>query len=147
MSAAHTPLTVLALFLTVQYLSEIVSALLAATPPGALEHYTTLELAALELGIMIPLHLVGAALLWRGRPLGYLLGALLVFTALMTFMSLTVAAFISVMAYAIGGAVDVAVPALLIVVAAWFSYAVFRAVGDDGRGGAASERVDSTPVG
>lgn len=132
-------LTVLALFLTAQYLWQIAPALLTGTPPAALEHYTTLELAALELGIMIPLHLAGAVLLWRSRPLGYLLGAVLVFTALMTFVSLTVAAFISALGYGIGGGADVAIPAILTVVAAWFSFAVFGAVGD-GHGGAATQQ-------
>jgi hypothetical protein len=48
-----------------QYLLQVVTAYAAGRPPATLEHYTTLELAALELGIMVPLHIVGGASLWR----------------------------------------------------------------------------------
>jgi hypothetical protein len=121
-------LVVLGLFLMVQYLTEILGSYSTGSPPPSLGVYTTLELAALELGIMIPLHFVAAALLLKRRPAGFLLGALLVFTALMTFVSLLVGAFISWSAYRLGGVPDMVVPMVLTLVAAGFSVAVFAAV-------------------
>jgi hypothetical protein len=63
-------MAVLGTFLLSQYLREILTAYHSGTAPASLGHYTTLELAALELAIMVPLHLTGAILLWRKRGLG-----------------------------------------------------------------------------
>ena len=121
---------ILGLFLVVQYMSEILTAYRTGSPPASLGIYTTLELAALELAIMIPLHASGAILLWRKRPLGYLLGVILVFTAFMTFVSLAAASLISYFVYGRGSVLDVAIPVVLTVIAAGFSAAVFIHVGD-----------------
>jgi hypothetical protein len=68
-----------AAILTAQYLAEIFTAYLAGTPPASLDHYTTLELAGLELGIMIPLHILAGVLLWRQKAWGYVLATVLAF--------------------------------------------------------------------
>lgn len=47
------------LILLAQYLTEVIAAYTTGNPPASLDHYTTLELASLELGIMIPLHIIG----------------------------------------------------------------------------------------
>ena len=73
-----------------QYLEQVLTAYAARRPPAALEHYTTLELAALELGIMVPLHIVGGVLLWRRHAWGYLIAIPLAFAAAMTFVALSV---------------------------------------------------------
>jgi uncharacterized membrane protein YfhO len=80
----------LGVVLLFQNLEQVLTAYAAGRPPAALEHYTTLELAALELGIMVPLHIVGGALLWRRRAWGYLIAIPLAFTAAMTFIALSV---------------------------------------------------------
>ncbi len=80
----------LALVLLALYLSQIVGSLVTGQPPELLESYTTLELAALELGFMIPLHVLGAALLWRGNAWGYLIALPLAFTAAITFVALAI---------------------------------------------------------
>jgi hypothetical protein len=123
-------MVILGLFLLVQYLTEILTAYRTGNPPASLGIYTSLELAALELAIMIPLHATGAILLWRKRPLGYLLGAILAFTASMTFVSLAAASLMSYVAYGRGSVLDVAIPVFLTVVAAGFSAAVFTQVAD-----------------
>lgn len=133
-------MVVLGVFLLVQYLSEIVLAYRSGNPPASLGVYTTLELAALELGIMIPLHLAGAVLLWKKRPLGYVLGILLVFTAFMTFVSLALASLVSYFQYGRGALLDTAVPVVLALVAMGFSVAVFTGVGNEHAGEEAVEQ-------
>ena len=75
------------------------------------------------------------------RPLGYVLGILLLFTAFMTFVSLSVAALMSYFQYGRGAVPDVAVPVMLTLVAMDFSVAVFSAVGDQRAGGTAVEQA------
>lgn len=97
-------------------------------PPAALGVYTTLELAALELGIMIPLHISGGILLWKQKPIGYLLSTLLAFAAFMTFISLSVSSLMFYFLFGKGSVLDVAVPIILAVVATGFSVEIFRQV-------------------
>jgi hypothetical protein len=66
---------ILAAFLTMAWLGRIVPALIAGTPPFGLESYTTLVIQALDLGIIVPASALSAVLLWRRRPWGYALGA------------------------------------------------------------------------
>lgn len=119
---------ILGLFLLVQYLGEILPAFGSGKPPASLGVYTTLELAALELGIMIPLHLLGGVSLWRQRAIGYLLAILLTFTALMTFISLGVSTVMLHILYEVGGVFDVAIPIVLAAVTLGFSAAIMRQV-------------------
>jgi hypothetical protein len=72
-----------------QYLEQVLTAYATGRAPAPLEHYTTLELAALELGIMVPLHVIAGVLLWRRRSWGYLIAIPLTFTAAMTFVALS----------------------------------------------------------
>lgn len=119
-------LVTLAAFLLVQYLTEIIAAYHRGEPPDSLGAYTTLELAALELGIMIPLHLATAILLWRRRAAGYLAAIVLTFTAQMTFISLSVAGLILHFGLGRGGGTEISVPAVLAVVATGFSAVIYR---------------------
>src|SRR3972149_2287976 len=119
---------ILGLFLFVQYGVEILSAYGSGQPPGSLGMYTTLELAALELGIMVPLHIGGGILLWQRQAIGYLLTILLLFTALVTFIALSVAALMFYFFFKSGSVADVAIPVILATVATGFSIAVFRQV-------------------
>ncbi len=81
---------VLAVALLSQYLAQILTAYATGKPPAPLETYTTLELAALELGIMVPLHVIGGVLLWRRHAWGYLIAIPLAFGAAMTFVALSI---------------------------------------------------------
>jgi hypothetical protein len=117
---------ILGLFLLLQYLAEILSSYSSGKPPTSLRIYTTLELAALELGIMVPLHILGGILLWKQKPMGYLLSTLLAFAAFMTFISLSVSALILYLPFGRGSLFDVAVPIILAIVATGFSVVIFR---------------------
>ena len=83
-------LLVLGAVLLSQHLGLILTAYVTGQPPAPLEHYTTLELSALELGIMVPLHVVGGVLLWRRHAWGYLIAIPLAFAAAMTFIALSI---------------------------------------------------------
>jgi len=123
---------ILGLFLLFRYLAEILSAYRSGKPPATLGVYTTLELAALELGIMVPLHILGGIFLWRRKAVGYLLAILLAFAAFMTFISLAVASLMTYFLYRRGSVFDVAIPITLAVAAAGFSFVIFRRMKDQG---------------
>ena len=80
----------LAVALLYQYLVQILTSYATGRPPAVLETYTTLELAALELGIMVPLHVVGGVLLWRRHAWGYLIAIPLAFAAAVAFIALSI---------------------------------------------------------
>jgi hypothetical protein len=121
-------LTLLAAFLLIQYVIWVLSAYLSGTPPKTLGPYTTLELPALELGIMIPLHLIGAVLLWKRKPGGYLLGIVLAFAAFMTFVSLAAGTLALYFFYDRAGAFDIGMVITLVGIAAVFSALSLRRV-------------------
>jgi hypothetical protein len=100
--------------LLAQYLEEVIGAYAAGSPPPSLAVYTTLELASIELGIMVPLHFLGGILLWKRQPAGYLLAVVLAFAAALAFIPLSLGQYILATVYQSGGAADVvalAVPA------------------------------------
>ncbi len=117
---------ILGLFLMSQYLMQIIPSMVTGKAPVSLEIYTTLELAVLELGIMVPLHLVGGILLWNSRPSGYVLSILLTFTAMMTFLSLSVAALIFRIQYSSGELMDLFVPIVLSFITIGFSVSILK---------------------
>lgn len=117
---------VLGLFLFVQYTAEILTAYCSGGPPLSLGVYTTLELAALELGIMVPLHIWGGLALWQQKAGGYILAIILTFTALMTFISLSMAVLLLYFMYHSGSGLDVSVPVVLALITLWFSLAITR---------------------
>ena len=117
---------VLGLLLSTLYLVEIVSAYVSGKPPATLQIYTTLELAALEMGLMIPLHFAGGWLLWKKHPTGYVVTILLAFMAGMTFVSLSVAQALLYFSYQRGMLSDVALPIGLALIACGFSLVVFK---------------------
>jgi hypothetical protein len=124
----------LGVILALQYSFEIISSLVTSRPPAALQIYTTYELAALELGIMVPLHLIGGILLLRKKAAGYLLSVLLSFTAAMTFISLSAGAAILLSAsgnFALQhpSLADIIVPSSLAVIASAFSMVIFFRMG------------------
>ncbi len=120
----------LGLFLPISYLAQIVPAYTTGVPPASLEIYTTLELAALELGIMVPLHVVGGLLLLRGRAWGYAMAILLAFAAGTTFMALSVAQALLYFVYGWGGPADVILMVVFAVIASGFAFAAFKRAGE-----------------
>jgi len=119
------------LFLSYQYLSEIFSAYAAGLPPTSLAHYTTLELAAMEVGIMIPLHFIAGVLLWKKNAIGSLLAGVLVFASLMTFTALAIANLVLYMNYEIGVVMDFAVPIILTMIVLLLVVSIVRHVDSD----------------
>jgi hypothetical protein len=93
--------------LLAQYLAEVIGAYATGTPPPSLAVYTTLELASIELGIMVPLHFLGGILLWKRQAAGYLLAVILAFAAAMAFVSLSIGQFMLWTVYNIGTATDI----------------------------------------
>jgi hypothetical protein len=115
-----------AVILTAQYLAEIITAYLDGVPPLSLDHYTTLELAGVELGIMIPLHILSGVLLWRQKALGYVLATVLAFAAFVVFIALTISLFLSYFLYGQGSWTDIGITTGITIVSAVFSLAIFR---------------------
>jgi hypothetical protein len=121
---------VVGFILLLQYLGEVISAYATGIPPASLDHYTTLELASLELGIMIPLHLVGGVLLWKKRTWGYLMAILLAFTAGMVFIALSVSLLLFYFSFGQGNVLDMVITIGIALVACWVSLVVFKRVKD-----------------
>ncbi len=118
------------LILLAQYLSEVIAAYTNGNPPASLDHYTTLELASLELGIIVPLHILGGLALWRRQTWGYLAATVLAFVALMVFVSLSISLLLFYLSYGRGGLLDMAITLGIALVAAGFSFVIFARVKD-----------------
>ena len=121
---------VVGIILLLQYLSEVISAYITGNPPASLDHYTTLELASLELGIMIPLHLVAGVLLWKMRVWGYLIAILLAFTAGMVFIGLSLSLLLFYFSFGQGSMPDMLITIAITFVTCGFSLVVFQRVKD-----------------
>lgn len=119
-----------AAILTAQYLVEIITSYLAGVPPVSLDHYTTLELAGVELGIMIPLHILAGVLLWRQKAWGYVLSTILAFAAFVVFIALTISLFLSYFLYGQGTWMDIGITTGIAIVASAFSLVIFRQLQD-----------------
>lgn len=119
-----------AAILSAQYLAEIFGAYITGSPPSSLDHYTTLELAGLELGLMIPLHILAGLLLWRQNAWGYLLSTILAFAASMVFIALSISLLIPYFGPARGNLADLAITLSITIVAVGFSLAIFRQIRD-----------------
>jgi hypothetical protein len=71
------------------WLQRILPPLLAGTIPESVEHYTTLIIQAMDLGIVIPAMLVAGILTLKRNPIGYFLSVLLSVKALTLLTSIT----------------------------------------------------------
>ena len=116
------------LYLLFSYSAQVISAYLSGNPPVSLEIYTTLELAALEFGLTIPLMIVGAVLLWRRKTGGYIITTLLVVTASLTFLSLGVSHMLMYVSYQTSGLSDIAMLAVFAAVSIGFTAIIFKRV-------------------
>ncbi len=79
-------------FLLLAWGGRIFPAIVQNIPPIGLESYTTLVIQALDLALIVPFSLVGAILLLKKNPFGYLI------SAVMLFKGLTMATAVSAMA-------------------------------------------------
>jgi len=107
---------ILAVFLFFSYLIEVISSYANNIFPINLQHYTTLELAALELGIMVPLHIIAPILIMKRNQNGLLLSLVLSFTAMMTFLALTTYSLLNYFQYNNGTIIDIFIPNILSIV-------------------------------
>ena len=119
---------VLAFALLSQYLTQVLAAYATGQPPALLETYTTLELAALELGIMVPLHVVGAVLLWQRQAWGYLIAIPLAFAAAMTFLALSVGQVLLHLSFARENVAGIVLMIAFALVASALSFLAFQRV-------------------
>jgi hypothetical protein len=67
-----------AAFLGIAWSGRIVPELFSGKPPYGLWSYTTLFIQVMDLGVVAPLAVVSGILLWKRKPLGYLLSSVLV---------------------------------------------------------------------
>jgi hypothetical protein len=67
-----------AAFLLFAWLGRILPGLFSGEPPYGLESYTTLFIQVMDLGVVVPLAVVSAILLWKHAPPGYLLSSVIV---------------------------------------------------------------------
>jgi ABC-type spermidine/putrescine transport system permease subunit II len=114
-----------ALFLLVSNGAQVIQAYLERTPPAYLEIYTTLELAALDLAISVPLFTAGALLLWRKKAWGYVITTLFAFVGCMTFLSLSVAQLLLFLSYQKGGLADIGVLVAFATISICFAAIIF----------------------
>ncbi len=118
------------LILLAQYMAEVIAAYTTGNPPASLDHYTTLELASLELGLMIPLHIIGGLALWKGKMWGYLTATLLAFASFMVFIALSISLLLFYLSFGRGDVLDMAITTVITVVATGFSFVIFKRVQD-----------------
>jgi hypothetical protein len=71
------------------WFGKIVPPLLNGTTPLGLEHYTTLVIQGIDLGIVIPVSVLGAILLIKRKPFGFLLSSVLMVKMITLLSALT----------------------------------------------------------
>jgi hypothetical protein len=79
----------IAFILLMLWLGKIVPSLISDTTPIGLEHYTTLVIQAMDLGIIVPVALLSAILLMKRRPFGYLLSSIVMIKGLTMLTAIT----------------------------------------------------------
>lgn len=77
-----------AVFLTLMWLSKLVPPLLSGTYPAELEHYTTMVIQALDLGIVVPVALISAIQLNKRKPIGYILTSVILVKGTMMLLAI-----------------------------------------------------------
>lgn len=68
--------------LSVLWLSKIAPTILNGQVPVGLEHYSTLVIQAMDLGIIVPTALLSGILIIKKKPLGYLLTSVIIFKSI-----------------------------------------------------------------
>lgn len=78
-----------ALVLLIKWLADIIPALTKGGFPAALEHYTTIPVYSMDLGLVVPTFLLAAILLLKRRPFGFLLSSVMILKSITMFTALT----------------------------------------------------------
>ncbi|MDT3424736.1 hypothetical protein J2Z22_000248 [Paenibacillus forsythiae] len=60
------------------WLGKIAGSLASGAPPQGLEHYSTMVIQAMDLGILVPVSVMAGVMLIRRKPLGYLLASVVI---------------------------------------------------------------------
>jgi hypothetical protein len=71
------------------WLGKIIKPLMNDTPPEGIEHYTSLVIQALDLGFVVPIGTISGILLMKRKPLGYLLGPVIIIKDITLLTALT----------------------------------------------------------
>lgn len=79
----------IAFMILMLWLGKIVNPLLKGTPPQGIEHYSTLVIQVLDLGIVVPVAVVTGIMVIRRQPFGYLLSAVVIFKAVTLLIAIT----------------------------------------------------------
>lgn len=116
----------IAAFLSLAWLGRIIPPLLAGTPPLGLEAYTTLVIQALDLGIIVPVSIVTAILLWQKKPWGYTLASVLLVKALIMGAALMAMIIVQALAGVAMNVVEVVVFSGIALAALVFTVLLFR---------------------
>ena len=80
---------VMAALVSIMWLGRIIPPLFSGTVPETVEHYTTLIIQAMDIGIVIPAMMVGGILTIRKNPIGYFLVTLMSIKTLTLLISIT----------------------------------------------------------
>ena len=80
---------VMGLLVGAMWLARIIPPLLSGTVPESVEHYTTLIIQAMDLGLVIPAMIVAGILTLRNNPIGYFLSTLLSIKLLTMLIAIT----------------------------------------------------------
>lgn len=123
-------MTLIGAFLTLAWLGRILPAQLAGLPPVGLESSTTLGIQALDLAVIVPTAFLTAVLLWRSRPWGLTLAAVLI-VKLLTMGAALVAMIINMVLTGVPvSAVESGIFIAIAVAGVVFMAAVFRGVNE-----------------
>lgn len=80
----------LAFAIAMLWLKKLVPALLAGVSPEGLDHYTSMIIQALDLGILLPVFVISGIQLIRRRPIGYLLTSIILMKGITLLLSILV---------------------------------------------------------
>jgi len=75
--------------LGMRWLSDLISALINDTVPLELDHYTSIAVYSMDLGLVVPTFIVAAVLLIQRKPFGYLLTSLMIIKSVSMWLALT----------------------------------------------------------
>lgn len=78
-----------ALGLSMRWLSDLIPSIINNTFPAELQHYTSIPVYSMDLGLVVPTFLVAAILLLKKKPFGYLLSAVMIFKGVTMWAALT----------------------------------------------------------
>lgn len=79
---------VIGAFVMMMWLGTIVGGLINNETPSLLEHYTTLVIQALDLGIVVPAAIISGILILKKDNLGYILSSVIIIKATMMFIAI-----------------------------------------------------------